>query len=78
MNDIALAEQKGLYSVSCFTCLYLGVDRTSTESLDQLVLREVVEGSCWQQELEVPSYPGRVLSSALAGQLEVDVTSGSV
>ena len=77
MNDIALTEQRGLCSISCFTCLYLGLDKASTESLRQLVLGEVIEGSSWQQEFEVPSYPGRVLSSAPAGWLEVDVANGS-
>lgn len=63
VDDIAQTEQKGLCSISCFTCLYLGLDRISYESLHQLVLKEIIEGSSWQQEFELPSHPGSVLSS---------------
>lgn len=78
MNGIALTEQRELCSISRFTCFYLRLERMSTASLHQLVLREVIEGSSWQQELKVPSYPGRVLSSTPAERLEVDVANASV
>lgn len=54
VNDIAWTEQKGLCSISCFTCLYLGLDRMSTESLNQLVLGEVIEGSFCSRSLRSP------------------------
>lgn len=63
----------GLYSITCFICLYLGL-----VCLHHLVLREVIEVSSWHLESEVPSHPERIFLKALLGHLEVDVANGCV
>lgn len=51
------SEWRGLCSILCFTCFFLGLEGTSTEPVHQLVLGEVIEGSFWQQVFKAVIVP---------------------